>query len=274
MSLLESIIYGLVSGLSEFLPVSSQAHQVLMLRLFGLDSREPVRDLLVHLAALAAVIVGCWGLLARLRREGQLAQRMRRSQYQEPRGLYDMRLVKTAAVPLAFGLLAYMTTKAWESSYLLLALFILFNGVLLYIPERLPQGNKDAKSMSALDAILIGLSGIASSLTGISRVGTAASLAVVRGADRQHAINWALLLSIPALAVLAVTDVLGMFGTAMGAITFSVVLGYIASAAASFLGGYLGIMTLKSVAARIGLSGFAYYSWGLSLLTLVLYLIA
>ena len=59
MSFLESLIYGLVSGLSEFLPVSSLGHQALMLRLFGLGNREPGRDVFVHIGILVALISAC-----------------------------------------------------------------------------------------------------------------------------------------------------------------------------------------------------------------------
>ncbi len=274
MSWLESIIYGFVSGLAEFLPLSDQAHQALLLRLFGMPAREPLRDLLVHLAALAAVVVGCWSVLQRLRREQGLSQRMHRSQHQQLRGVYELRLLKTASVPMALGLLLYAATRAWERNYLLLALFSILGGIFLYIPERLPQGNKDAKVMSALDAIFIGCGAAFSSLTGVSRTGTAFSVATARGAERQHAVNWVLLLSIPALAVLSLLDILGLFSASADTLTFTAFLTYIASAAGAFIGGYIGILTFKSITARSGISVFAYYCWGFALFTVVLYLIA
>ena len=59
MSWFESIIFGLFSGLTEFLPVSSSAHQQIMMHLFGVDVRDPVRDFFIHIAMLVAVVTSC-----------------------------------------------------------------------------------------------------------------------------------------------------------------------------------------------------------------------
>ena len=54
MDLLESLIYGFVSGLAEIFPVSAQANQMVMRQLFGVAQKEPIRDFFVHIAILAA----------------------------------------------------------------------------------------------------------------------------------------------------------------------------------------------------------------------------
>jgi hypothetical protein len=73
------------------------------------------------------------------------------------------------------------------------------------------QGNKDAKSMSSIDSILIGAVGGLSVFGGISRIGCTSSVAVARGADRQQAIKWSLLLSVFALASLCCLDLYQLF---------------------------------------------------------------
>ena len=191
MSMIENILYGFVSGLSEFLPVSSQAHQILMLRIFGMDQREPIRDLMVHMAVLLSLVVGCRGLFTRIRRETKLAASSKRARTYALKSLYDLRLVKTAAFPLLLGLLLYIVFEKYEYRLLFIALFFVLNGVILIIPEYVRQGNKEADSMTGMDAVLIGFSGILSSFSGVSRITAIHSIAVMRGADQQNALNWA-----------------------------------------------------------------------------------
>lgn len=274
MSLLESILYGLISGFTEFLPVSSQAHQAIFMRLFGVDTRDPVRDLLVHIAMILALFTGCRSIFSRLHREKRLASRGRRSRTYASRGLYDLRLVRTAAVPLLIGLFLYASTSRLESSLVYLALFFVLNGMILIIPEYMHHANKDARSMTGLDGILIGLCGALSALPGISRIGTISAYASARGADKHHALNWALLLSVPALFLFCGFDILRLLSVDMGTVSFPIIIGYIFSALAAYCGSYLSIIFIRFLTVRTGFVGFAYYSWGAALFSLILYLIA
>ena len=273
MSMLESLIFGLVSGLTEFLPVSSQAHQALLFRIFGMPQREPIRDLLVHVAVLLSLVAGCRGLFSRIQRESKLAASSKRSRIYELKGLYDLRLVKTASVPLLLGLLLYIAVEKLETRLLYIALFSIINGILLIITEHIRQGNKEASSMTGMDAVLIGLSGALSSLPGVSRIGAVHSIAVIRGADQQHALNWAYLLSIPALIVFLIFDFVHMISYGIGIVSFAVIVGYLLSAVAAFVGGYLSILFARRLIVRAGLTGFAYYSWGAALFAFLIYLI-
>lgn len=274
MSVFESIIYGIVSGLTEFLPVSSQGHQAIMLRLFGQDTREPIRDLLVHIAILAALIFSCRSMLIRLRREHMIMSRSRRKRTYDFNGIYDLRLIKTAVFPMMIGLIAYSRTIRFESQPLYLALFFLINGMILIIPEYARQGNKRGRSMSGFDGILLGVFSALSSIPGISRVGSGMCIASLRGADRVHNLNWALLLSIPALVIWIVLDFVHIFTIGVGNLTFISILTYMLSAIFAFAGGFMGVSFVRFLSEKAGFSGFAYYSWGAAMFTFVLYLIA
>jgi len=273
MTLFESIIYGLLSGLAQFLPVSSQAHQLIAMQLFGIDQRDPIRDLLVHIALLAALYFGCSTMFSRLRRERQMAASSRNSRVYDRSGLYDLRLVKTAALPLIVCLLFYLATSGMEKKPMYTSLFLLVNGVILFAADYTRHGNKDARFMTGFDSILIGIFGGLSVFSGVSRVGAMVSYSVARGADKQKALNWAMMLSIPALFVLAGIDVVHIFTVGVGAVTFISVVGYIFSCASAFAGGYLSIVLIRNFITRTSLSGFAYYSWGAALFSFILYLI-
>ncbi len=273
MSLLQSVLYGLISGFSELLPVSSQAHQAILLRLFGSDAREPLRDLLIHISVLLALFTGCRALISRIQRERSLVSRGRRGRRNITGSTYELRLIRSATLPMLLVLLVYFSTRRMESSMTTLALLLAINGVILIVPEYSRQANKDARLMSGLDAIVMGILGGLSALPGISRISAISSYGLLRGADRQRATSWALLLSIPALALLCVIDLVFIFVSGIGSITFLAVVGYVLSAAAAYLGAYLSIIFVRFLTVRSGYAVFAYYCWGAALFAMILYLI-
>lgn len=274
MSFFESILYGLITGLSEFLPVSSQGHQAVLLRLWGLDSREPIRDLLVHVAVLIALIFGCKSTLIRLYREKAILARSRRSRTYEFNGIYDLRHVKAAAIPMMILLIVYTRSVSIESMPLCLTLTFLLNGLLLLIPEHSRQANKTARNMSGFDGVLMGIFSGLSFLPGVSRVGIGMGIMTIRGADRGNNLTWALLLSIPALILWIVFDFVHMFTIGVGALSFLNVLSYLLSAGFAFAGGLLGISFARFLVQKSGFLSFAYYSFGMAMFTFILYLIA
>lgn len=269
---LESLIYGLISGLSEFLPVSSEAHRALFLRLTGTVDEARLR-LAVHIGAFLSLLIFCTPVLSRLRRERKIAAVPKKHRRRQPdiRSLLDIRVLRTAGIALLVAFLAYPIVGRLYERLWVLAIFLAINGMLLYVPQFLPGANKDSQSLSSLDAVLIGLAGGAGVIPGISRVGASVSVGLTRGADRRYALDTGLLLSIPALIVLALIDCGGLFAGAGGITAFSVAR-YFTAAVGSFAGSYCAVSILRFLAVRAGFSGFAYYCWGAALFSFVLYL--
>lgn len=275
MSILQSLFYGLISGLTEFLPISSQAHQTLLNTLFGADS-EHLRNLLIHGGMLLAVVTCCGTYIQRLRRDGRSGSRRSRKKnhHSDRRTAYDLHLIKSATLPMVIGMLLSAFTGWMQNNLALVALFFVINGILIYIPEHLPQSNKDASQMSALDSFLISLGGLGSIFPGISRVGVGYFCAIARGGDKEKSLNWILILSIPALFVMIIFDLIGIITSGFGIVTFSSVFGCILSAIAAFGAACCGIFLMRFMTARSGVSAFGYYCWGAALLSLILYLTA
>ena len=276
MQFIESVIYGIVSGLTEIFPVSSQANQMVMRHLFGVSQKEPIRDLLVHIAILAAVFLACRGMFIKIRREQILAHRMRRnpSQVRALKGVYDVRLVRTAAPVMLVGMFANLLFADFYNKRPLFALVLLINGALTLIPTYMHQGNRDARSMTSFDGILVGLGAALSAIPGISRNGAIMFVTLIREADKHNGVTWALLLTVPAVVMLILLDLIAMFTVGIGAITFTVFLGYLVSMLAAFAGAYMGVYMIRTLISRADYSAFAYYDFGLALLSFVLYLIA
>ena len=274
MSLIESILYGLVSGLTEFLPVSSRAHQTIMRLLFGADTRVPLQELLVHMGVLFAIVVSCRDVLVRLRREQKSGSRVQRRKLRmQDKNYYDLRLLKTASYPLILGSLLYFTTVRFESNLLLVMAFCFLNGFVLLLADHTSRGNRDSRTMSALDGIVMGIAGALSVLPGISRTGLISAYGSARGADNDNVVNWAVILGIPAMLFAMLFDVVCVFSIGFGIRSVSMFGLSLLSGVAAFGGGYMGIALLKMALERSGYSKFAYYSIGAALFSFILFLI-
>lgn len=274
MSVWESIIYGLLSGLAEFLPVSARGHQSILMHLFGMDHRNPMCDLFVHIGIIAALFFSCRGLFVRLRRELYVASRRRRTRAYTHNGVYEIRMIKSASFLVLVGSILYFKTRAYESNPLLLTLFFAINGLIIIIPEYIRRGNKSAKHMTGFDGILFGLFSILSVFPGISRIASGMGILSVRGADVHHYQNWILLLSIPALLVFTIFDFIHIFTFGLGSVTLLAVVGWFIASITAFIGAYLGITFYRLLCEKRSFAGFAFYSWGAAMFTFVLYLIA
>lgn len=263
MNWLQSMIYGFVSGLTEFIPVSSRGHQAIMLEMFGQSTSNPILDILVHVA----VLIGIYFAQKNIHNQAPLSRTVR-----SVTAPLDKRFVRTALIPMLIGILLLTYLTKANKSLLLVSLFALINGLILFIPSRMLRGNKDSRSMSTLDGILSGFAAALSAFPGISRVGAVASCACARGANRHHALNWAVSLSVPALCVWLLVDIFRLF-TAFQPIGFLTVLCYLLSAVCAYAGTYLGIRFVRILTVRFNFSAFAYYSWGCALFAFILYLI-
>lgn len=272
MSWLESLVYGLLSGLAEFLPISAQAHRALFLKLTGTADTALIR-LAVHLGALVALLIACAPIVSRLNRERRIAAipLRRRKRQPDTRSLLDIRILKTAGIGLLVCFLAYPLVRDLHERLWVLAILLGINGILLYIPQYLPGANKDSLSLSALDALLIGFGAGTGVLPGISRIGASVSVGLIRGTDRRYILDTALLLSVPGLIVLSVIDCTALILGA-GGITFLSVLYSVLAGAAALGGASLAIFIMRFLAFKAGFSGFAYYSWGTALFAFILYL--
>lgn len=274
MGWLDCLLYGFMSGLTEILPVSSDGHQRIFLWLKGGSEASPMLSLFVHLGVLAALFVSCGQHIRRIRRGMKAARipRRRRKRPLDERAVLDGKLLKTAVfVSLLFFFLK-SRADGFTSSLLWLSVMFVINGIILIIPSFLPSGNKDSRMMTPLDGVLLGLCSGLGVAAGISRSGGCVAAASGRGADRHYALDLALMLCIPAVLVLGVFDILAMTAAGAGALGFAVILKYLLSAAAAYLGVTVGIVFMRFLANNAGFSGFAFYSWGAALFTFILFL--
>ncbi len=274
MNVLESIVFGLFSGLSDVLPVSSQAHKAIILKIFGEHAENPLLRLFIHIAILAALYYCCSPHITRIIRQLRLSKipKRRRKRPLDVQTLMEFRLVRTMIIPVLVSLLIYNRTSPWGTKLNLTALFLLLNGVILYLPNLLPTGNKDARSMSGLEGLLVGLGASFSVLPGVSSVAGAMSVASVCGAERGFALSMTYLMQMVLTIGLIAFDFAAVIAAGVGGLGAVTLLGYVLAAVAAFGGTYIGIRAMRILAVNIGYTIFAYYSFGAALLSFMLYL--
>lgn len=274
MKWFQSLIYGLFSGLSDVMPVSSQAHKAMLLKLFGMHSEDPVLRLFVHIAILAALYYCCSNQILRLTRQLKLSKvpKKKRKRPLDVRTLMEFKMLRTMVIPVLLACLLYNKTSQWGTNLGLLAVFQIVNCVILFLPSLMPTGNKDARSMSAFESLLMGVGGAASVVPGISPVGAATAVASMCGAERTFALNLTYLMHMVLTVCMIAFDLAAIFAVGLGSVTFPMFVGYILAAATAFGGAYLGIRTMRVLAVNIGYGLFVFYSFGAALLSFVLYL--
>ena len=273
MDWLWTILYGFVAGLAEFLPLSSPAHQSISAAVFGLASAAPLRQFLIRAACLAALLSACGREIDKLRRDGRMARlpARRRKRPVDSRSVATNRLLNIAVFPLVIGLVFYRRVNMWVDSLAVLTIFLVINGILLFVPQYIPSGNKDGRNLSLLDGLLMGLAGAFSVFPGISRMSAIHFAASARGADKNYSLQFALYLSIPALVVMLLFDAVAIFG-GIEAISFLVIIQYLLAMAAAYFGSTFAISIMRSMVVRAGYEIFSYYCWGMALISMILYL--
>ena len=272
---LQSILFGLVSGAADIIPVSGQAHRLLLLKFFGVNQLPNLLALLLHLSVAAALYLSSQGQFVRMNRARALARipKKKRKRPLDTRSMMDWSLIKTMLVPTVIGLLLNSWVRGWSVNMFLIAGMLFVNGLILYIPQFLPTSNRDSRTLTRLEGVLMGLGAGASVLPGISTVGIMVSIASVCGIERLYGLNMTFIVKLFFLIGLMVYDVLAIITDGLGGLTVMLLIQYIFTAALSFGAAMLGIRTLRRLAPEHGFHTFGVYCWGLALFTFILNLV-
>ncbi len=276
LSWFKSLLYGFFSGLLDILPVSAQAHSVLLLKFFGMKASSDVMNLLIHLSVFAALYYSSQTHLVRMNRARALARvpKRKRKRPLDVRSMMDWSLLKTMIIPALLGVYFRKYTGSISGNLMLIALCLFVNGIVLYVPQFFPTSNRDSRTLSRVEGLLMGLGGAASAVPGVSAMGATTSIASLCGVDRIYGLNMALMMNMAILAGLAFLDVLAIAANGLGMLSFLILIRYIASAAAAFGGTMLGIKIMRHMAAGQGYAPCGLYCWGVALFTFILNLIA
>ncbi len=273
---IQSLLYAITTGITEILPVSPQAHSRILLKFMGMGQRVPLLDLLVHLGVLAALYLSCLPHIQKMIRARNIARipKKKRKRPLDAKSLMDLRLLQTMILPVVLVLVFWRRLEGLSSNMVIMATLLFLNGLVLYIPQFLPSCNKDSRSLSRVEGLLMGLGGSLSAVPGLSGMGAALSVASVTGVDRKFGLNMILLMQMGLMAGKAAYDVLDLMAAGVAGLSFLVILSYLLAGMVSFMAAYLAIKLMRILAGDKGFGPFAYYSWGLALFVFVFSLMA
>lgn len=286
MSILESILLGIVQGVTEFLPVSSSGHLAILQNIFHVETNGSMLfDIMLHLGTLAAVFIvyhkDIWNMIKEfflmvgdmfsnlhtliLNKIHKTSLKYKKIVANSYRKFVVLILVSTVPTGV-IGVLGKDVVEGASNTLLIPGICLLITGVLLLMAELKKEGNKTPKTVSYRDGLVIGTAQGLATLPGLSRSGTTIATCLFCGLDRKFAVKYSFILSIPAIlgaAVLEVKDVIAepietaQIGVYAVGMLFAGVVGYIC------------IKTMLVIVRRKKFKYFAYYCFIVGIVAIV-----
>jgi undecaprenyl-diphosphatase len=201
--IVQAIVIGVVQGLTEFLPISSSAHLILLPRVLGWDDaliNSPEFVVMLHMGTLAALLAYFWRDVLRLTRAALAALRERSLGGDPDRRLALVLLVSVIPAAL-FGLFfEEWIDTFFRATILVVPLILVVGAAVLWLAERLGTRERDLDRADLGDAAVIGVAQALALFPGISRSGITLAAGLFRGLRRDAAARFAFLMGIPIIA--------------------------------------------------------------------------
>ncbi len=262
MNLIKAVILGIIQGLTEWLPVSSSGHLVIVQHYLGEDAQEMLLfDAMVHFATAFVVLFVFRATILKILKG--LFSKKSDTESLNYRKMGHLLIV--GSIPTAImGILFKDYFEETFGDVLIVGFMLLITGSILFPTDskRFKKGKKIEK-MSVKDSLFIGFMQGLAITPGISRSGFTISAGIFRGIDRRFAAEFSFLLAVPAIIGAASVELVGSFGEeieipiiAAGMITAALV-------------GYLSLLLLMESVKRRGFRIFSYYCWVVGSLVIV-----
>ncbi len=198
MEILAAIALGIIQGLTEFLPVSSSAHLILVPWIIGWKPEGLLFDVSLHVGTALAILAFFWSDWVEL--AGEVLRGFAEGKpLGNPKRRLAWFLVVGTLPAMAVGLTLEKTVEESLRSPLVTVFALIAFGVLLYYAERVSRKERTLEQFSWGDSIWIGLSQALALIPGVSRSGITISTALLRDADRASAARFSFLLSTPVI---------------------------------------------------------------------------
>lgn len=257
MTVFQVVILAIVQGLTEFLPISSSGHLVLVPVLFGWTDQGLAFDVAVHFGSLLAVLfffrsdihaLLCGGITVLGGNVTTIESRMALG-------------IALGTIPAALAGLAF---AGWIEANLRSPVVVVFTlsgyAVLMMLADRFGRRSRAISSITVKEAVLIGIAQALALVPGTSRSGVTISAAMAFGFERQDAARFSFLLAVPVILLATLFSLIGLVRSdahvAWGQLTIGVLVSGIVA--------YLSIEFFMRFVSRIGLMPFAIYRLGLA----------
>lgn len=281
IAILETILLGILQGLTEFIPVSSSAHLIIVPWFFGWGdpaANSLAFDVALHLGTLVAVLWFFYADWLRLIRGGIASLRERKIGDHPDRRLAWLLVIGCVPGAIA-GALAENQVEALfhrsdqphqPAAMIGIAVMLAGAGVALLLADRLARHQRGLNSLGIKDALIIGCAQALALFPGVSRSGATITAGLALGLERPAAARFSFLLSAPIVAgagLKSLWDVLQELQT--GAMAPSDLIFFVVGFLAAAISGYLCIRFLLHYLQRNSTAIFAYYRWALAVVVVI-----
>lgn len=276
MSLLESILMGLIQGLTEFLPVSSSGHLAIFKAFFHVNTDTGILfDVLLHLGTLIAIFVvyyrDIWEMIVEglsIIRDffcnmGIFFSNLFSKEKRRYRKIVDnsyrkfVMLVIVSTIPTGMiGVLGSDVIEQASAILLVPGICLIVTGILLLISDHVATGNKTPKTVTYGNAVFVGICQGIATLPGLSRSGTTITACLLSGFNRQFAVKYSFIMSIPAVMGAAVLELKDFDLASTGS---GEMLNYLAGMAVAAVVGYICIKTMLVIVRQKKFTFFSIY---------------
>ncbi|UCE95485.1 MAG: undecaprenyl-diphosphate phosphatase [Candidatus Bathyarchaeota archaeon] len=247
VSIIETVIFGLVQGLTEWLPVSSSGHLAFLQSFF--DWEPPtIFYVLLHLGTLSVIVMyfrkDIWRVFGALTRRD----------FNSEEGKLGFFVVFGNIPTAAIGYIFQDLFESFFSNLFVVSIAFFVTGFLLFITKRRVGDNR---ALNYLDSLLLGVAQGIAIIPGVSRSGATISTGLLRGINRKVTVKFSFLLSIPAIlgALIATSNELNLL------VSGEDVLAMLVGVVVSMIVGYLSLKALMRAVMNQKFHWFAFYCW-------------
>ena len=278
MNIFQALILGLVQGATEFIPISSSAHLIIVPWLFQWDDPGLAFDVALHLGTLVALLVFFAADWVRLIRAGIASIVERRIGDDVDRRLAWLLVIGSIPGGIAGVLFESKIEELFHkpnvseqpNAMIAMAIIIALLGAALFVAERIARHIRALDAVSLKDAIIVGCAQALAIFPGVSRSGATITTGLALGLEREAAARFSFLLSAPIIAGAGAKSMLNVVGElrrgAMSSAELSLfAVGFLAAA----ISGYLCIKFLLRFLQRNSTNIFVYYRWLLAALVII-----
>jgi len=267
MNIFQAIVLGIMQGATEFVPISSSAHLVLVPWL--LDWPEPglVFDTIVHWGTLVAVLAVFWHDLVALARAWARSLVDRQLNPTEAKLAWLIIVGTLPGAPIGFFCEDFFESLFSSPGWV--AALLLVTGAILTVSERLGKRQRSMGDLSWFDSVLIGLAQGLAIAPGISRSGATMAMGLLRGVQREAAARYSFLLATPIVFGAGLLQLVKLLQAGVVRAQLPpLIIGFLAAA----ISGYLCIEFLLAYLQRGRLYVFALYCWLAGFVSLIIFL--
>lgn len=251
MTIFQAIILGLVQGLTEFFPISSSAHLVLVPFFLKWNYPSLLFDVSLHFGTLIAIIIVFWK---------ELIQILKNKKW--------IVLLAIGTIPAAIsGTLWYDAIENLFKKPEAAAGFLIITGILLIWGQRTKTKDKNFQDLTIAEVFIIGLAQACALVPGLSRSGLTIVAGLRQGLKSVEAVKFSFLLATPIILGAVIKELPQLVSVTTKSDYLAVIIGTLVAV----ISGYLAIKFLLQFVKDKKLNIFAYYCWLLAIFTLIMY---